>query len=68
MSKIALIIVDLQNDYFQGGKWELEGTEAAAKNAATLIRFFRSKDLPVVHVHHESATTDAPFLVPNSVA
>jgi nicotinamidase-related amidase len=66
MSKIALIVVDLQNDYFQGGKWELEGTEAAAENAATLIRFFRSKNLPVVHVHHESATTDAPFFVPNS--
>ena len=66
MSKIALLIVDLQNDYFQGGKCELEGTEAAAKNAATLISFFRSKDLPVVHVHHEFPTTDAPFFVPNS--
>jgi nicotinamidase-related amidase len=29
MSKTALIIVDLQNDYFKGGKWALEGTEAA---------------------------------------
>ena len=27
----VLIVVDLQNDYFQGGKWELEDTEAAAK-------------------------------------
>ena len=37
MSTGALVVVDLQNDYFPGGKWELEGTEAAAANAAALI-------------------------------
>ena len=30
MTKRALIIVDLQNDYFPGGKWTLTGIEAAA--------------------------------------
>ena len=66
MSKTALIIVDLQNDYFQGGKCELEGTEAAATKAATLLKNFRAKGLPVVHVRHEFPTTDAPFFAPNS--
>jgi nicotinamidase-related amidase len=66
MSKTALIIVDLQNDYFQGGKWELEGTEAAAAKAATLLESFRAKGLPVIHVRHEFPTDDAPFFVPNS--
>ncbi|MBL4701934.1 MAG: cysteine hydrolase [Phycisphaeraceae bacterium] len=66
MSKIALIIVDLQNDYFPGGKWVLEGTEGAATKAATLLESFRAKKLPVVHVRHEFPTTDAPFFVPNS--
>ena len=66
MSKTALIIVDLQNDYFQGGKCELEGTEAAASNAATLIKSFRAKGLPVVHVRHEFPTADAPFFAPKS--
>ena len=66
MSKTALIIVDLQNDYFQGGKCELEGTEAAATKAATLLENFRAKGLPVVHVRHEFPTTDAPFFAPNS--
>lgn len=66
MSKTALIVVDLQNDYFKGGKWELEGTEAAAAKAVTLLKSFRAKRLPVVHVRHEFLTTDVPFFVPNS--
>jgi len=66
MSKTALIIVDLQNDYFQGGKWELEGTEAAAEKASDLLMCFRQKGLPIVHVRHEFPTADAPFFVPNS--
>ncbi len=66
MSKIALIIVDLQNDYFKGGKWVLDGTEAAATKAATLLNNFRAKELPIVHIRHEFPTDDAPFFLPNS--
>ena len=66
MSKTVLIIVDLQNDYFQGGKWELEDTEAAATKAATLLKSFREKGLPVVHIRHEFPTISAPFFVPDS--
>jgi len=66
MSKTALIVIDLQNDYFKGGKWELEGIEAAATNAAKLLKNFRVKGLPVIHVRHEFPTENAPFFVPNS--
>jgi nicotinamidase-related amidase len=66
MKKTALLLVDIQNDYFPGGKWELEGTEAAAKKAATLLKSFREKGLPVVHIRHEFPTDDAPFFAPNS--
>jgi len=66
MSKTALIVVDLQNDYFPGGKWELENTEGAAANALILLEKFRKKALPVVHVRHEFPTADAPFFAPNS--
>jgi nicotinamidase-related amidase len=63
MSKIALIIIDLQNDYFPGGNWELANTDEAAENAARLIAAFRQRQWPVVHVRHEFPTGDAPFFV-----
>lgn len=62
----ALIVVDLQNDYFKGGDWELKGTENAADNAAKLLSFARKQNIPVVHIRHEFPTNDAPFFKPNS--
>ena len=64
--KTALVIVDLQNDYFNGGDWELVGTEQAASNAAKLLDHARQNDMPVVHIRHEFPTEDAPFFRPNS--
>lgn len=66
MENTALIIVDLQNDYFKGGKWPLEGTEKAAENAAKLLERYREKELPVIHVRHENQTNEARFFHPNS--
>jgi len=37
----ALMIVDIQNDYFPGGKMELVGMEAASRNAQRVLEFFR---------------------------
>lgn len=62
----ALVLIDFQNDYFIGGKWELEGIDQAANNAAILLRTFRENNLPVVHIRHEFTTEDAPFFVPSS--
>ncbi|WP_440879677.1 cysteine hydrolase family protein [Tenacibaculum sp. C7A-26P2] len=64
--KTALVIVDLQNDYFPNGDWELKGTEKAAGNAAKLLNYARKKNMPVVHVRHEFPNNDAPFFKPNS--
>ncbi|UTW10781.1 cysteine hydrolase family protein [Marinobacterium rhizophilum] len=66
MSKIALIIIDMQNDYFPAGKWPLEGIDAAAANAARVLAHFREHKLPVVHVRHEFLSDDAPFFTPGS--
>ena len=66
MSKQALIIVDIQNDYFPGGKWTLNGAEAAADNAARALAAARAAGDLVVHVRHEFATADAPFFAPGS--
>ena len=66
MAKTALLLIDFQNDYFWGGKWQLVGTEAAAAQGAKLLAAFRDKGLPVVHVRHEFPTDDAPFFLPGS--
>lgn len=62
----ALIIVDLQNDYFEGGRCQLVGVEAAARNAALLLEKFRQNGWPVVHVRHEFDIDDAPFFEPGT--
>lgn len=66
MSKQALIIIDIQNDYFPGGKWTLEGADKAADNAARLLAAARQKGDLVVHVRHEFESADAPFFAPGS--
>ena len=62
----ALLLIDFQNDYFPGGKWELINTELAASNGAKLLAAFRQKQLPVIHVRHEFETDEAPFFTPGS--
>jgi nicotinamidase-related amidase len=65
-TKRALIVVDIQNDYFPGGKWTLHNMDAAADNAALLIESARNNQDLVVHIRHEFPTTDAPFFAPGS--
>jgi nicotinamidase-related amidase len=67
MSKRALIVIDVQNDYFPGGRWTLHGMEAAATNVARLLAAARSSGDLVVHIRHEFPTADAPFFAPGSV-
>ncbi|UVL83408.1 cysteine hydrolase [Pseudomonas sp. B21-028] len=66
MSKQALIVVDIQNDYFPQGKWPLSGVEAAADNAARMIAAFRQAGDQVVHIRHEFTSADAPFFAPGT--
>ena len=66
MAKQALIVVDIQNDYFPQGKWPLAGVDAAADNAARLIAAFREAGDPVIHIRHEFTSADAPFFTPGS--
>jgi nicotinamidase-related amidase len=62
----ALVLVDIQNDYFPGGNMALEGMDAAAANAAQLLARFRERGLPVFHVRHLSVRPGATFFVPGT--
>ena len=62
----ALVIIDIQNDYFPGGKMELEGADAAAANAANALARFRKDGLPVIHVRHLSMRPGSTFFIPGT--
>lgn len=66
MDKTALILVDIQNDYFSGGKMPLHETEKAAKNARVILDYFRENHLPLFHIQHIFKDKQAPFFAPGT--
>jgi nicotinamidase-related amidase len=65
--KTALILIDIQNDYFPNGTMELEGSVEASLRAKEVLRFFRNKELPVVHIQHIAVESRATFFLPDTV-
>jgi nicotinamidase-related amidase len=63
---IALLLIDIQNDYFPGGKMELHGSVEAAQAAARVLAFFRQHSMPAVHVQHLSIRPGATFFLPDT--
>jgi nicotinamidase-related amidase len=62
----ALLLIDIQNDYFPGGKMELAGSLEASRRARQLLSSFRDRKMPVVHVQHLSTRAGATFFVPGT--
>jgi nicotinamidase-related amidase len=64
--RTALLIIDIQNDYFPGGKMELDGSMQAAAAATRLLAAFRREKWPVYHVRHVSLQSGATFFCPGT--
>lgn len=65
--KTALILIDIQNFYFSGGKIELVEPDMASENAASILKKFRDEDMLIVHIKHnfESGGEIHPNVKPN---
>lgn len=64
--RTALLIVDIQNDYFTNGACELVGSEQASEIAKLVLNHFRETKQPVIHIQHISAGAGATFFLPNT--
>jgi nicotinamidase-related amidase len=66
MMTIGLILVDIQNDYFSGGRMELVGMEEAGSKAKDLLSLFRAKQWPTFHIQHIATGERATFFIPDT--
>lgn len=62
----ALLLIDIQNDYFENGANPLSGSLEASLNAKKVLNHFRSNHLPVVHIQHISARPGSTFFLPET--
>lgn len=61
-----LLLIDIQRDYFPGGRHPLVDPDPAAEAAARLLAGFRAAGEPVVHTQHVWDAPDAAFFAPGT--
>jgi nicotinamidase-related amidase len=66
MTEATLVLIDIQNDYFPGGRMTLPGSPEAGQQAHRLLEHFRRRALPTVHVQHLAASPGATFFLPGT--
>ncbi len=64
--KKGLIIIDIQNDYFEGGNMTVFNSEKASLNVNKILTNFRKKELPIIHIQHISTRDGATFFLKNT--
>lgn len=59
----ALIVIDVQNDYFPGGRMELHGAERAGEMVGEALRRCRAAGLRIFHIRHVARDPGASFFL-----
>jgi nicotinamidase-related amidase len=65
--KRALLVIDIQNDYFPGGKFSLWNAEAILANIESVIKKANAQAIPVSLIQHIAKSNLAPFFSEGSV-
>lgn len=60
----ALLLLEIQNDYFPNGRIPLEKSIEAAAKAQLALQSYRDKKKCIVHVQHISTHPDAAYFLP----
>ncbi len=63
----ALILIDIQNDYFDGGANPLIGSEPAGLNAKLILDKFRADHTEIIHIQHIAIRSDSTFFLHDTV-
>lgn len=64
--KKVLVVIDVQNDYFPGGKLPLWNTEATLENTVRALKAARAMEIPVVLVQQLTDPQVAPMFNPGT--
>jgi len=64
--KSALMIIDIQNDYFDTGTMPLAGSDKASENARSILDRFRTDRQEIIHIQHIATKPTATFFLPNT--
>jgi nicotinamidase-related amidase len=61
--KKALLVIDIQNDYFPGGKFPLWNTDVTLSSILEAINAAKSKNIPIILIQHIANTDNgiSPF-------
>ncbi len=62
----SLVIIDIQKDYFPGGRMKVVNSGNAAQAAKSLLGVFRKNNKNIVHVRHVSTRKGATFFLPGT--
>lgn len=60
----ALLLIEMQNDYFENGRIALEKSTETSQKAQAVLHAYREKKRLVIHAQHISTLPDAAYLLP----
>lgn len=64
--KTALVLIDIQADYFPGGNMELTGSAEAGERAKQALEWARKRSVENVHIKHIAVRPGATFFLPGT--